>query len=82
MVQSGPEKFLGRVFALELALLTLTMSVSTYLTGWAIDYGGMSPRQMAAILGFAFLVPGILWFITQRRMIPADKLVDVMEPGD
>jgi MFS family permease len=62
------DRFLGRVFALELALLTLTMSVSTYLTGWGIDYGGVSPRQMAAILGFAFLVPGLLWFIAQRRM--------------
>lgn len=68
-----PDRFLGRVFALELALLTLTMSASTYLTGWAIDYGGVSPRQMAAILGFAFLVPGILWFIIQRRMGREDE---------
>lgn len=69
-----PDKFLGRVFALELALLTLTMSVSTYATGWAIDYGGFSPRQMAAILGFAFLIPGILWFIAQRRMGHTDEI--------
>lgn len=69
-----PDKFLGRVFALELALLTLTMSISTYLTGWGIDYGELSPRQMAAILGFAFLVPGILWFIAQRRMGHGDEI--------
>jgi len=69
-----PDKFLGRVFALELALLTLTMSASTYITGWAIDHGGLSPRQMAAILGFAFLIPGILWFIIQRRINHHDEM--------
>lgn len=69
-----PDKFLGRVFALELALLTFTISASTFLTGWAIDHAGMSPRQMAAILGMSFLIPGIVWFIIQKRMSHQDKL--------
>jgi MFS family permease len=63
---SVPDRFLGRVFALELAMVTLTMSLSTYFTGWGIDHGGFSPRQMATILGLAFLVPGILWLLIQR----------------
>ncbi|HJQ71488.1 MAG TPA: MFS transporter, partial [Blastocatellia bacterium] len=58
---SVPDRFLGRVFALELAMVTLTMSLSTYFTGWGIDHGGFSPRQMATILGLAFLAPGTLW---------------------
>ena len=62
---SVPDRFLGRVFALELAMVTLTMSLSTYLTGWGLDYRGFSPRQMAMILGFAFLVPGIAWLFLQ-----------------
>ncbi|HET8675839.1 MAG TPA: MFS transporter [Blastocatellia bacterium] len=62
---SVPDRFLGRVFALELAMVTLTMSLSTYFTGWGIDHGGFSPRQMATILGLAFLVPGILWLLLQ-----------------
>jgi MFS family permease len=62
---SVPDRFLGRVFALELAILTLTMSLSTYFTGWGIDHGGFSPRQMATILGLAFLVPGVVWLLLQ-----------------
>ena len=46
-----PDRFLGRVFALEMALLTLTMSVSTYVTGWGVDYPGLGARSMATALG-------------------------------
>jgi hypothetical protein len=61
-----PNRFLGRVFALDMALLTLSMSVSTYLTGWGIDHAGLSARQMAVLLGLAFMIPGILWLLLQR----------------
>jgi predicted MFS family arabinose efflux permease len=61
-----PNRFLGRVFALEMALLTLTMSVSTYLTGWGIDHAGLSARQMAMLLGLAFMIPGVGWYLLQR----------------
>src|SRR5712692_1806810 len=56
---SVPDRFLGRVFALEMALLTLTMSVSTYVTGWGVDYPGLGARRMATVLGLAFMVPGV-----------------------
>jgi len=62
---SVPDRFLGRVFALELAMVTLTMSLSTYLTGRGLDHGGFSARQMATILGFSFFVPGIAWLFLQ-----------------
>jgi hypothetical protein len=65
---SVPGRFLGRVFALDMALLTLTLSLSTYLTGWSIDSAGISPRQAAAFLGIAFLVPGLVWLAIQRWM--------------
>ena len=61
-----PNRFLGRVFALEMGLLTLAMSVSTYATGWGLDHAGYSPRQMAAWLGVAFLIPGVAWLALQR----------------
>ncbi|HSE38543.1 MAG TPA: MFS transporter [Blastocatellia bacterium] len=60
-----PDRFLGRVFALEMALLTLTMSVSTYVTGWGVDYPGLGARRMATILGLAFAIPGIGWLMLQ-----------------
>jgi len=61
-----PNRFLGRVFALEMGFLTLMMSVSTYATGWGLDHAGLSPRQMAALLGLAFLLPGLAWLALQR----------------
>jgi len=61
-----PDRFLGRVFALEMALLTLTMSVSTYVTGLGVDYPGLGARRMATVLGFAFAVPGVAWLMLQR----------------
>ena len=65
---SVPNRFLGRVFSLELAFVTLTMSVSTYLTGWALDYGGMGPRRAAMWLGLSFLIPGAGWLLIQGRL--------------
>ena len=63
-----PDKFLGRVFALEMAILTLTMSASVYLTGLGVDYPGFGARRMTTILGLAFAVPGVAWLMLQRWM--------------
>jgi len=67
-----PDRFLGRVFALEMALLTLTMSVSTYVTGLGVDYPGLGARRMATVLGFAFAVPGLAWLMLQRWLDRGD----------
>ena len=67
LLQRGVEdRFRGRVFAAELALLTLTMATSNYITGEMLDRFGWSPRVVTVGIGVFFLVPGILWFITQR----------------
>ena len=60
------DRFRGRVFAAELALLTLTMAGSNYLTGELLDRFGYSPRVVAIGIGIFFLIPGIVWFLTQR----------------
>jgi predicted MFS family arabinose efflux permease len=59
-----PDRFLGRVFALEMAMLTLTMSISTYVTGRILD-AGASPRSVATILAIVFTLPGAAWFLLQ-----------------
>jgi hypothetical protein len=69
-----PDRFLGRVFALEMALLTLTMSVSTYVTGLGVDYPGLGARRMATVLGLAFAVPGIGWLMLQRWLDRGDSI--------
>lgn len=66
LLQRGVEdKFRGRVFAAELALLTLTMAVSNYVTGEMLDRVSVSPRAIAVGLGVLFLLPGVAWFLTQ-----------------
>jgi predicted MFS family arabinose efflux permease len=60
-----PNRLLGRIFALDMGLLTLALSVSTYATAWGLDHAGLSPRQMAALLGVAFMIPGLAWLALQ-----------------
>ena len=67
LLQRGVEdNFRGRVFAAELALVTLTMAASNYLTGELLDRWGWSPRVVTVGIGTFFMIPGILWFVTQR----------------
>lgn len=62
-----PDHFRGRVFAAELALVTLVTSLSSYITAFALDRRGWSPRTLSFTLGALFLVPGILWLLFQSR---------------
>ena len=64
--RSVEDSFRGRVFAAELALLTLTMAASNYLTGELLDRFGINPRYVTMGIGVFFLIPGIAWFVTQR----------------
>jgi MFS family permease len=60
------DEFRGRVFAAELALVTLTMATSNYLVGELMDRFGYSPRVVTAGVGFFFTLPGMVWFVTRR----------------
>jgi MFS family permease len=62
-----PDHFRGRVFAAELALVTLVTSLSSYLTAYGLDRNGWSPRLLSFTLGAMFLVPGTLWLVFQSR---------------
>lgn len=64
--RSVEDKFRGRVFAAELALLTLTMAGSNYLTGKLLDPIGVPPRAVTIGIGAFFILPGLAWFATQR----------------
>lgn len=69
-----PDQFRGRVFAVELALVTLTSSVSSYWTGHALD-GGSSPRVVSFVLGLLFFVPGALWLLIVSRWRESGELL-------
>ena len=60
------DDFRGRVFAAELALLTLTMATSNYITGELLDRFRLSPRSVTVGIGILFLLPGLVWFATER----------------
>jgi MFS family permease len=61
-----PDQFRGRVFAAELALVTITSSISVYWTGHALD-GGNSPRFVSFVLGLLFFAPGTVWLLILSR---------------
>lgn len=60
------DHFRGRVFAAELALLTLTMAASNYATGELLDRFGIHPRIVTIGIGVFFMMPGFAWFLSQR----------------
>lgn len=64
--RSVEDSFRGRVFAAELALLTLTMAASNYATGELLDRFRISPRIVTIGIGMFFLMPGFAWFLTRR----------------
>ena len=60
--QIVPDQYRGRVFAAEMALLTLILSLSTYFTGLGLDHG-IDPRLLTLRLAMIFLIPGTFWLI-------------------
>ena len=81
--RSVEDNFRGRVFAAELALLTLTMAASNYVTGELLDRFGISPRIVTIAIGSFFLLPGLIWFLTRplwdREETVRDKADDRQE---
>ena len=63
--RSVEDQFRGRVFAAEMALVTLTMAASNYVVGELIDRG-YSPRVVTVAVGGFFLLPGLVWFVTEK----------------
>ena len=74
------DKFRGRVFAAELALLTLTMAASNYIVGELMDRFGYSPRVVTAGVGSFFLLPGVFWFLTKKWWDQKGRVI-ALEPG-
>jgi MFS family permease len=56
-----PDRFRGRVFAFEFALLTLTQSISIIWAGFAQDSLGLSVDQVAMSMALLALVMAGLW---------------------
>ena len=59
------DKFRGRVFAADVGLLTLTISLTSYAAG-AIDWG-MPVRSFAALTGLIMFLPAAVWALALRK---------------
>lgn len=62
-----PDRFRGRVFAAELAFVTLVTSLSSYWTAYGLDHAGWTPRSLAFLLGVLFCAPGVIWLVILSR---------------
>ncbi len=70
-----PDRFLGRVFALDFALFTLAMALSVWISGLILDNTGLDPRQLSFLLALGSLLPLLPWIWLNRddpqRLAPA-----------
>lgn len=67
-----PKQLQGRIFAIELALLTFTTAVSSYMIGLADD-AGWEPRTIALVVAGVFMVPGIILTFLLWRTPTTDR---------
>ncbi len=54
-------RFMGRVFSMEMGLLTLIMGLSNWGVGYAVEGFGLTANQAAWVLAGLFAVPGLAW---------------------
>ena len=77
---SVPNHLLGRVFAFDIAIFTLAVSISLWLTGFITDTFHLSPRMIVLLLAIGSLVPLVVWSAALRwqshRMVSAKMPVD------
>ncbi len=60
------DQFRGRVFAADVGLLTLTISLTSYLAGSLVDWG-VPVRVFAAATGLVMFLPAAVWSLVVRR---------------
>ena len=56
-------QFLGRIFGIEMALLTLIMGISNGVVGVAVDSLQMTIQSVILWMGGLYMIPGILWIL-------------------
>jgi len=68
LIQTEVEnRFLGRVFALDLGMFTLASSTSIFLTGYFLDTMEITARDLGWLFMAGGILPVVLWWMYQRR---------------
>ncbi len=63
---SVPNHLLGRVFAFDIAIFTLAVSISLWLTGFVTDAFHLNPRTIVLLLAAGSLIPLGVWSAALR----------------
>lgn len=61
-----PNHLLGRVFAFDIAVFTLAVSISLWLTGFVTDQFHLGPRTIVLLLALGSLAPLAIWAVALR----------------
>jgi UDP-N-acetylmuramyl pentapeptide phosphotransferase/UDP-N-acetylglucosamine-1-phosphate transferase len=61
-----PNHLLGRVFAFDIGVFTLAVSISLWLTGFITDRFHLDPRTIVLLLAMGSLAPLALWAAALR----------------
>lgn len=75
-----PDRFRGRVFAFEFALLTLTQSISIWWAGYAQDQLQWTVREVTASAGIAGLFVSLLWLAFHLRTLSRSIRTEARAP--
>ncbi|MDX2267429.1 MAG: MFS transporter [Bryobacter sp.] len=60
------DKYRGRVTSSEFALMMMSISLTSFLAGEAIDCG-IAPQRVASVVGMVSLAPALFWLWLTRR---------------
>ena len=65
-----PDELLGRVFSIDIGMITLFYSISIWVTGILYDRPELSPRQVTLWLAVASIVPLLIWLASRKFRQP------------
>lgn len=80
LMQLSDNQFRGRVFAFEFAALTLTQSISTLVSGQAMDRWQFEVQEVLLMLGGLAFLMTMIWFMFRQRSSVPSQVVPL--PGD
>jgi MFS family permease len=66
---SVADRYRGRVFAIEFAVMMMVSSAASYLAGVGLDRLHVGPRALMALHAAWFVVPAAAWFVAARRAL-------------
>lgn len=67
------DRFLGRVFALDMAIFTFAVALSVWLSGLILDNTEASPRQLSYLLAAGSVLPLLPWLWANRTQQTASS---------